>query len=76
LPAALELRSVYDAPVLLDHAKRGSNAKQVCRLLSIAAIYDGMSRGEAAKVGGRDRQIPCDWVLRFNEIGPDGQALR
>lgn len=72
MPRALELRLDFDAPVLRTLAKRCSDAKQARRLLSIASIYDGMSRGEAAKIGGMDRQILRDWVLRFNEAGPDG----
>lgn len=72
MPAALILRDDFDAPGLRNFAKRCSNAKQSRRLLAIAAIYDGMSRQEASKVGGMDRQILRDWVLRFNEHGPDG----
>jgi transposase len=41
-------------------------------LLALAAVYDGMNRTEAAKVGGMDRQTLPDWVHRFNEQGPDG----
>ena len=29
-------------------------------------------RAEAAKIGGMDRQTLRDWVIRFNEQGPDG----
>ena len=29
-------------------------------------------RGEAAKIGGMDRQTLRDWVIRFNGQGPDG----
>ena len=35
-------------------------------------MLDGASREEAAKVGGMDRQTLRDWVIRFNERGPDG----
>jgi hypothetical protein len=42
------------------------------RLLAIASVLDGASRGEAAKVGGIDRQMLRDWVIRFNDQGPDG----
>jgi transposase len=31
-----------------------------------------MERGEAAKIGGMDRQTLRDWVHRFNASGPDG----
>jgi transposase len=39
--------------------------------LALAAIYDGATRNEAAKIGGVGLQIIRDWVLRFNDRGPD-----
>jgi transposase len=53
-------------------AQRTKNAAQACRLLAIAAVFDAASREEAAKIGGMDRQTLRDWVIRFNEKGPDG----
>lgn len=53
-------------------ARRAKDSDQVRRLLAIAAVLDGASRTEAAKVGGMDRQTLRDWVIRFNEQGPDG----
>jgi Winged helix-turn helix len=41
-------------------------------LLAIAAVLDGASRTEAARIGGMDRQTLRDWVIRFNDQGPDG----
>jgi len=76
MPAAIELRADFDASTLRALAKRCMDAKQSRRLLSIAAIYDGMNRGAAAKIGGMDRQILRDWVLRFNNEGPDGLSDR
>ena len=35
-------------------------------------MLDAASREAAAKIGGMDRQTLRDWVLRFNEQGPDG----
>ena len=35
-------------------------------------MYDGVARTEAAKIGGVGLQIIRDWVLHFNERGPDG----
>jgi transposase len=46
------------------------------RLLAIANALDGMSRGEAARSAGMDRQTLRDWVLRYNEHGTDGLADR
>jgi transposase len=40
--------------------------------LALAAIYDGATRSEAAKIGGVGLQIIRDWVMRFNARGPDG----
>lgn len=72
MPSAVALRPDFDAVRLRWLARGCRNASQSRRLLSIAAIYDGMSRGDAARVGGMDRQILRDWVLRFNAEGPDG----
>lgn len=76
MPAAVPLRDDYDAGKLRALARRCRDAKQSRRLLSIAAAYGGMSRIEAAKVGGMDRQVLRDWVLRFNTEGPEGLVDR
>lgn len=69
---SLDLRSDFDAVGLRKLARRCGHHRQSCRLLAIAAIYDGMSRAEAARAGGMDRQTLRDWVIRFNGGGPDG----
>ncbi len=69
---AISLREDYGAGDVRALAARAKDAAQARRLLSIAAAYDGMSRGDAARVGGMDRQTLRDWVHRFNEGGPDG----
>ena len=38
----------------------------------LAAIYEGASRTEAARIGGVTLQIVRDWVLKFNAQGPEG----
>jgi transposase len=53
-------------------ARRSRNAAQARRLLSLAAIYDGGTRSEAALLGNVTLQIVRDWVVRFNAEGPDG----
>ena len=53
-------------------ARRSENAGQTRRLLSLAAIYDGVSRTEAARIGGVGLQTVRDWVLAFNAEGPAG----
>jgi len=72
----IELRDDYAAATLRILAKRGSYPRQIGRLLTLAAVYDGMTRAEAAKIGGMDRQTLRDWVHRFNEDGPAGLTNR
>ena len=72
MPTAVQMRSDFSARELRRLAATTKNANQSRRLLSLAAILDGMSRTEAARIGGMDRQTLRDWVHRFNEHGPDG----
>src|SRR5215212_3827874 len=72
MPAAVELRTGFSAGGLRRLAAATKNANQSRRLLSLAAVLDGMSRTEAARIGGMDRQTLRDWVHRFNEHGPEG----
>lgn len=69
---ALALREDYDAAGLRTLARTTKHAGQARRLLALAAIYDGASRGDVARQAGTDRQIVRDWVMRFNAEGPDG----
>ena len=66
------MRRDFDAPQLRRLAKKTKDGPQARRLLALAAIYDGAARTEAAKIGGVGLQIIRDWVLHFNERGPDG----
>ena len=68
----IAVRTDFSAVELRRLARRAEDSDQVRRLLAIAAVLDGASRAEAAKVGGMDRQTLRDWVIRFNEQGPDG----
>ena len=72
MPAALPLRSDFDSRTLRDLARRCENSNQSRRLLSLAAVYEGLSRTQAARIGGMDRQTLRHWVLRFNKDGPEG----
>src|SRR5436190_9967715 len=69
---AIAVRTDFTAGEVRRFAKRAKDAAQARRLLAIAAVLDGASRAEAAKAGGMDRQTLRDWVIRFNEQGPDG----
>ena len=70
--SAIALRTDYTASNLRRLARRCSDNRQIRRLLALAAVYDGMNRSDAARVGGMDRQTLRDWVHHFNEHGPDG----
>jgi len=72
MPSAVRLRTDFTAGELRRLAKKAKDANQSRRLLSLAAVLDGMSRTEAAMIGGMDRQTLRDWVHRFNAAGPDG----
>jgi transposase len=72
MAAAIGLGGDYTAHELRRLAKASRDAKQTRRLLSLAAIYDGGSRTEAARIGGIGLQVVRDWVLRFNSEGPAG----
>jgi transposase len=68
----IPLRADFAAPQLRSVARKTKDAAQARRLLALAAVYDGATRSEAAKIGGVTLQIVRDWVLKFNADGPDG----
>jgi transposase len=71
MPSAVPLRRDFSARELSRLAKQSRDSNQGRRLLSLAAVLVGMSRGDAARIGGMDRQTLRDWVHRFNTGGPD-----
>ena len=68
----IPLRGDFKASQLRGLARKTKDGPKARRLLTLAAIYDGATRTEAAKIGGVGLQIIRDWVLRFNAQGPDG----
>ena len=72
MSAAVNLRNDFTAAELRILAGKAKDADQARRLLALAAVYDGMDRATAARIGGMDRQTLRDWVHRFNEDGPTG----
>jgi transposase len=68
----ISLRADFDAEGLRRLARQSKHSAQARRLLALAAIYDGGSRSDAARLGNVTLQIVRDWVLRFNERGPEG----
>jgi len=68
----IALRADYDAATVRAAARRSKDGPQARRLLALAAIYEGATRTEAARIGGVTLQIVRDWVMKFNASGPEG----
>ena len=62
-------RSDFDAASLRQAARRNRDVAASRRMLALALVLEGVSRTEAAKAAGMDRQTLRDWVHRFNEQG-------
>src|SRR5680860_411884 len=76
MTAAVRLREDVRAEELRELARRSRNSRQTRRLLALAAVAEGKSRTEAARIGGMDRQTLRDWVHRFNAEGAPGLVNR
>lgn len=76
MPRALNLRLDYSANDLRRLAARTKDGAQATRLLALAAVAEGLSRNEAARIGGMKPQTLRLWVQRFNKFGPDGLLNR
>lgn len=74
--ASVVLRDDFDAAAVRRLAREAQDADQARRLLAIAAVYEGMSRADAARIGGMDRQTLRDWAHRFNAEGAAGLVNR
>jgi transposase len=73
---AIRLRDDFNGRELRSLARSSKDSDQARRLLSLALIYDGAPRREAARHGGVTPQIIRDWVIRFNADGPAGLKNR
>jgi transposase len=66
---ALVLAWTHPGPCEQELRELAANTRDravVRRLLGIAILLDGWSRGEAATASGMGRQTLCDWVHRYN----------
>src|SRR3712207_8894692 len=66
------LRSDFDADALRAIARKSKDGPQARRLLALAAIYDGATPTEAARIGGVTLQVVRDWAMKFKAHGPEG----
>jgi hypothetical protein len=64
----------FDGAVIRDGdvAPLGCGGERCRPGSAIVAVYDGMSREDAARIGGMDRQTLRDWLHRFNRHGVEG----
>ena len=69
---ALAIRRDLSAEELRRSARREPDRRAAMRLLAIADALDGLSRAEAARRAGMERQALRDAVLRYNAEGPQG----
>jgi Helix-turn-helix domain len=69
--SVIGLRSDFDAQTVRSIAEELMGRPRE-RLLAVAAIFDGVTRVEAAMNAGVTAQTVRDWVMRFNENGPNG----
>jgi transposase len=67
-------RRDHSSVQLRQEAKRCGDGRVACRILAIAHVLDGMSRTDAARSCGMDRQTLRDWVHRYNAAGITGLA--
>src|SRR5437773_2024239 len=67
MSAPTPLRQDFDVSQLRSLARRTKDGPQARRLLALAAIYDGATRTEAAKIGGVGLQIILAWPAHAPE---------
>ena len=70
--AGLPIRQDYSPADLRQRAAREKDCRSALRLLAIANALEGMTRAEAARLAGMERQALHDALQRFNVEGPDG----
>ena len=70
--AALAIRDDLTPEALRRHARHEPNRRAALRALAIANALEGMSRAEAARLAGMERQALRDAVVRYNAEGLAG----
>ena len=70
--ASLPIRDELTAVALRRHARHEPNRRAALRMLAIANALEGMSRAEAARLAGMERQALRDAVVRYNAEGLAG----
>lgn len=70
--AGLPIRQDYSPSDLRTWAAREKDCRAALRLLAIANALEGMTRAEAARRAGMERQALHDAIRRFDAEGSDG----
>jgi putative transposase len=70
--AALPIRDELTPKTLRRHARHEANRRAALRMLAVANALEGMSRAEAARLAGMERQALRDAVVRYNAEGLAG----
>lgn len=68
----LKISAVLTASDLRAWARHCGNGRAAARAYGIAHALDGLSRAEAARLAGMERQALRDAVVRYNAEGVDG----
>jgi transposase len=69
---ALDIRDDLSPGELRLRARREKNGRAAARMIAIANALEGMTRAEAARLAGMERQALRDAVVRYNAEGVDG----
>ncbi len=73
MPPPIEISRADHTPEALERLSRECKDDAFAhRLRAVSMVLRGSSREDVARAQGVDRQTIRDWVLRFNEAGPDG----
>jgi len=70
--AAPRIRDELTPEALRRRARHEPNRRAALRRLAVAHALEGMSRAEAARLAGMERQAPRDAVVRYNAEGLAG----
>jgi len=73
---ALTIRRDRTPVMLRKWARRTADPRAASRAFAIANALEGMSRAEAARLAGMERQALRDAVVRYNAEGVDGLTDR
>ena len=77
MPAPIHVRTDFTPDQLRAFADTLTDQAHARRARAIAAVLEGRTRTEAARIGGMERQTLRDWVHRFNSDGLPGlKSLR